>query len=209
MWQCEAIALGKGGDGRDEAGLKDIQASVDVGILEVEFLGCGLGVRGFVCVVALLKVENVRVVGEIGIAQLGVAVKPQPLPNEAVEVARQEVGEVEGAEVRAVVAFKGVAAIEFVTVRAGDANDVVVARQQRVECAPCAAVGIANQNEVEARGSRIEQGGHGGRDALRQVMQLRGYSRQFKIPCLPLRHGDHLAHNGPAGNDANLHAHLH
>src|SRR5581483_6103185 len=107
------------------AGLSDLERQREPG-------GGGFGLRPEPVGRLLREPDDALVIAEVVVAQLGVAVEPEAAPDDAVEGADEEVGEVVGARL-----VLGEAAEELVAVGPGQAAPVV-------ERAPGAAVGVAD-----------------------------------------------------------------
>jgi hypothetical protein len=88
---------------------------------EPESVGSGLGARGQLRVVALGEVHEPAVRAEVVGQQLRVAVEPEPGPDDRVELAGQEVGQVEGPDLLLLEGIEGSrAGVELVAVGALD-----------------------------------------------------------------------------------------
>ena len=118
--------------------------------------------------------QHARVVAEVGVAQLGVAVEPELAHHRVLERARQEVGE----EVRAGLllerGLRVLARQHVVAVRALEPRDVA---EHLVERAVGAAVGVRHRHDVIA----LQHLPDGRRDQLGPVVQQRGQRLHLHI----------------------------
>ena len=114
-------------------------------------------------------------------AELGMAIEAEAANHQAVEMAEQEIGEVERAGL--VVGHgleRGAAGEEFVAMGAGNALDVLFA-QHGVEQAARAAIAVGHEDRRVAVAIRADRVPHGARDALRAIVQFRGQAPHVEM----------------------------
>ena len=102
----------------------------------------------------------------------------------------EKIGQIECTRLAFGLLVEELAAIELVTVRAGDADGVGIAGEQGIQRADGAAVGIADEDAVEAAGPVIELFRDGRGDAFGTVMQLGGDGGQLVVPTPLVGDGD-------------------
>ena len=108
--------------------------------------------------------DDLLVVAEVIVAQLGAPVEPEPAPDQAVEAAHEEVGEEVGARLV-------LGAEDLVAMRAGEPG-------VSVEVGAAVRVG---DDDVVAGGGLV----HRGPDPLRPVVQLGRDGADFDVPAAP------------------------
>ena len=133
---------------------------------------------------ALGEPDHARVVAEVVVAQLGVAVEPERPDDEAVERADEEVGQEEDARLVP-------AAVDLVAVGAVEAAEAVEVG---------AAVGVGDDDVVPC--GRVFDGGP---DPLRPVVQLGRDGADVQVPAAPLRDPLDLERERSAGDDGAAH----
>jgi hypothetical protein len=181
------------GDQCDQARLELAVAGIAQLERQPEGLGDQAGLLGQCLVVALRQVDQPAIVGEVGIAQLGEAIKPQALENGTLKPAHHEIGEEERARLRAHHGVEVIAAgIHFVAVRAGDARHVIVI-EQLVEPAAGAAVAVHHHDPLKARDQLAQAPLDIGADLLWHQMIPRRHAEQRHIPAMPPNDRNDLA----------------
>ena len=112
--------------------------------------------------------------------QLGWLVQPKAAPHDPVEVAGQEVGQVERADLLLLERCeRRRAGVELVAMGAGDALDTLeVVLQHPVEQAARAAVGVRDEDPVVVAAAGAQPRGHRLGDALGPVVQVGGQAGQ-------------------------------
>ena len=124
---------------------------------EPEPLGRRLRLGRRLGIVDLREMDDAAVAAEIVVAQLGKAVEAEPLEDERVEMAGEEVGQIEGAELLLGERREDLlAGVEGIAMRAGDASHPFFG-EDAVELAAGAAVAVEAQDfvvlERDERGS--------------------------------------------------------
>ena len=112
--------------------------------------------------------------GEVDVAQLGMAIEAEALPDERLEVAGQEVGEEERPRLVVVECGEELGAGEqLVAVRAGEALDAGMVGEQSVERAAGPAVGVGDEGRSTAGRGLVEDRCESRDDALGAVVEVR------------------------------------
>jgi hypothetical protein len=151
-------------------------------------------------VLGLGEVDQPAVVAEVGVAQLGVGVQAERREHEPVHVAGQEIGQVERAELLVLEALEGLAAgVELVAVGAGQALDALLA-DDVVEQAAGAAVGVGDEDAIEARAAAPDALADRLGDATGPVVEGRRQARERDVRQVAGQRHE-LAGEGPAADD--------
>ena len=138
-------------------------------------------------VLDLRLVDQFRIVSEIHVAQLRVAVQPQGLGHEGVELADQEIGQVKGGDFVIMGGKGGVALEERIAMRPAhhlDTQGIATLLQQPTG----AAIGIDDKDVVIGGAVFLDGGLDQIRDLFGAVMQDRGQAVQVEmipavLPC--------------------------
>ena len=129
-------------------------------------------------------------------------VEAQPLDDQAVEMAGEEIGQVEGAGLLVMEGVEGLeAGIEGVAMRAGESLDAFLGKHP-VERAAGAAIGIGAEDRAPERAERRDLAADRIGDELRAVMEMRRQAGELDAgKTVPLGDEAQLAGQRPAGND--------
>src|SRR2546428_566113 len=143
---------------------------------------------------ALREPDDPRVVAEVVVAQLRVAVEPEPADDDAVERAHEEVGQEIRAGLLGERLVHGLPRKEVVAV-------VALEPREAVERAAGAAVGVSDSDLLVAAGELLDRG----RDPLGPVVQLRRQRHDLDVPAAPGRDRAHVQGEGAAGDHRRPH----
>src|SRR5258706_10363310 len=154
------------------------------------------------CIGRLHQIDEAPVVAKVFRQQLRMAVQPQPLDDEPLEVPDEEIGQVKGARLGIAELGKGRGSgEEFVAVRTGQARDAF-GGEHRVEHAAGTAIRIRNEDAFVAPARRANRRLHCTWDPLRAVVQFRwqAFDRHVR-PAVQALEGHDLPGQGSAGDD--------
>ena len=186
---------------RVEEGAEPLKAGEAALVGEAEPVGRGLCLRRKIGIVELRQMDDAAVVGEIIVAQLREAVEAEPRDDERVEMADEEIGEVERARLllgerreRLLAGVKGVA------MRALDTRHALF-REHAVELAAGAAVAVEAEDLVVGRAIGADLGPHRIGNALGMVVQIRWQAGDVDVSSFKRQH---FARQRAAGNDEDL-----
>ena len=153
-------------------------------------------------IVGLREVDEPGVVAEVDRQQLGMGVQTQPLDDESIEVAGQEIGQEEGPELLVGDGSERLRArVELVAVGARQALDPFVG-QHRVEQAARPAVGVGDEDVPVSGPGRADPVPDEPRDPAGSVVERRRQAGQVDIGQARLvDDGDQLARQRAAADD--------
>ncbi len=129
-------------------------------------------------------------------------VETEPLDDQPLEMPQQEIGEIE----RADLGFRErrehrARREELIAVRARNALDALFGKH-RIEQSAGAAIGIGHEDRAVMSARGVDEGTHGGGNALRPIVQIGGQTAHVHLlPGIrPLERGD-LVRQGAARDD--------
>lgn len=139
--------------------------------------------------------------GEIIGQQVGISIQPEAPDHQALEVACEEVGEIEGSGLSARHRFEIIrAGKEGIAMRPLDPLDPFFG-QNTIELAACPAIAVDHEDAIEFAACSANFGAHGVGDTPRPVVQFGGKASEFEV--VPAIGGDqrlYLASERAAGN---------
>ena len=190
------------GDETVQAVLQPAVTGVTEMVFEAESAGDHLCGRGVIGVHALAEVDEPTVIPEVLALQFGMPVETEPAEDKTIEVPDEEIGEKETARLAVGKLRKSVhAREELIAMHAVYPFHTRLA-QHRIERTARAAVGIGHEDLGIVVAVSRDRRSHGGRDALRPVVQLRGQAVNIELePAIAVPQGRDLVSEGATGDD--------
>ena len=160
--------------GRDDGGREVAEARASELEREAEPAGAATGRRDQRGIVGLGEVDEAAVVAEVDRQQLGMSVEAEARDDQPVEVAGEEIGQEERAELLVGDRREGRGAgVELVAVGARQALDALLG-QDRVEQAAGPAVGVGHEDVAVARARGLDLLAHEGGDPPGRLWRVAG-----------------------------------